>query len=62
VVAGLLDATPRNLNGVDRIESLATAARAIGAHDELAIEMRQKLLIELIHQYQDILRDTFRAD
>jgi hypothetical protein len=62
VVAGLLDATPRNLNGVDRIEALATAARAIGAHDELAIEMRQKLLIELIHQYQDILRDTFRAD
>jgi hypothetical protein len=61
VVAGLLDGTLRNLDGIDRIEALAKAARAIGTHDELAAEMRQKLLIELIHQYQDILRDTFRA-
>ena len=49
------------MTGNDRAERLADAARAIGAHDELAVAMRQKLLIELIHQYQDILRDTFRG-
>ncbi|MEO8016333.1 MAG: hypothetical protein ABI769_00840 [Pseudomonadota bacterium] len=62
VAAGLLEATPRNLQEVDRATALAEAARAIGAHDELAVAMRQKLLVELIHQYQDILRDTFRKE
>jgi hypothetical protein len=60
VAAGLLDGGPRNSH--ERVEALADAARAIGAHDELAVAMRQKLLVELIHQYQDILRETFRKD